>query len=199
MLPQVTFLLIFPALALAHFQLQFPPPRGPFVASNEPNYCDGYVSTTDNRTNFPLDGGFYSLHSGHPSWTFGVQIANTQNPTSFDNFTTTVPFFPNTGAGNFCFPVNLKTSSGSNLVNGANVTLQFVYDGGDGALYQCADVTLVSGLKIDSSVQCVNQTTPSSSSSSAPGPTQSSGAMDAMMSSLVAAMAGLAVMACMYM
>ncbi len=42
-------------------------------------YADGYATTTENRTEFPLSGGFYSMHSGHPDWTckpdFVIQTA----------------------------------------------------------------------------------------------------------------------------
>lgn len=79
-------LLSFAAIASAHFQLQFPPPRGPFTAANEPTFCgvfrcwwnnypahcrplDGYNNPAANRTQFPLTGGFYSLNSEHPQWT----------------------------------------------------------------------------------------------------------------------------------
>jgi hypothetical protein len=68
----------------AHFQLAFPPPRGPFVDDNEVNFCgkvarfvsirvltfaaDNYVDAVSNRSEFPLTGGFFTLNSEHPSW-----------------------------------------------------------------------------------------------------------------------------------
>ena len=80
-------LLSLTALASAHFQLQFPEPRGVFVEKQEPTFCgmfsglyllcalqtyftvDGYNTAVDNRTEFPLSGGQISLNSEHPIWT----------------------------------------------------------------------------------------------------------------------------------
>lgn len=70
------------ASANAHFRLQYPLPRGPFVADDEVNFCgaslcrilsalrpnsilDNYIQATTNRSDFPLNGGFLSLISGH--------------------------------------------------------------------------------------------------------------------------------------
>lgn len=68
----------------AHIQLAYPPPRGPFNAQNEVNFCgnvarfssigvltfatDNYVDAVDNRTEFPISGGYVTLRSGHPNW-----------------------------------------------------------------------------------------------------------------------------------
>jgi len=68
----------------AHFQLAFPPPRGPFDDDNEVNFCgkvtrfvlirvlmsaaDNYVDAVSNRSEFPLKGGFVTLQSEHPNW-----------------------------------------------------------------------------------------------------------------------------------
>jgi len=68
----------------AHFQLAFPPPRGPFDDDNEVNFCgnvahfvsipvlmsaiDNYVDAVSNRSEYPLKGGFVTLESEHPSW-----------------------------------------------------------------------------------------------------------------------------------
>jgi hypothetical protein len=68
----------------AHFQLAYPPPRGPFDDNNEVNFCgnvarfvcirdlmsaaDNYVDAVSNRSEFPLRGGFVTLQSEHPNW-----------------------------------------------------------------------------------------------------------------------------------
>ncbi len=66
-----------------------------------------------------------------------------QNPANFaafqdgkGNFQQFLPFFSTTGEGSFCVDVDLAKSGISGIQNGANVTLQFVFDGGDGQLYQ---------------------------------------------------------------
>jgi hypothetical protein len=67
----------------AHFQMAFPPPRGPFDEVNEVNFCgdvacplfililifaaDNYVNAA-NRTEFPLSSGFVTLTSEHATW-----------------------------------------------------------------------------------------------------------------------------------
>jgi hypothetical protein len=82
-----TFALLTSAITVvnAHFQLAFPPPRGPFDDTNEVNFCgkvvcfvsirvlmstaDNYVDAVSNRSEFPLSGGFVTLNSEHPQWT----------------------------------------------------------------------------------------------------------------------------------
>ncbi|THH27017.1 hypothetical protein EUX98_g7169 [Antrodiella citrinella] len=174
----------------AHFQMQFPPPRGVFVEDEEPTFCDGYLTAASNRSEFPLTGGFISLNSEHPNWTFGVLISTAANPTSFNNFTQARNFSSASGEGLFCIPFDLSDIPG--LTNGENVTIQSVFNGGDGTLYQCADLTLSNSFTIPSSVACTNASaastsqtsasqtssgsSPSSSGSSAPSPKPTSAA-----------------------
>ncbi|EIW64881.1 uncharacterized protein TRAVEDRAFT_159607 [Trametes versicolor FP-101664 SS1] len=152
------------AAVSAHFQLQYPPPRGDFVEDKEPTFCDGYSTAVSNRTVFPTTGGKISINSEHPQWTLGGIIATVQNPDSFDNFTVNgafqyvVPFFKTSGEGGFCFPLDLAAQNISGAQNGANVTIQLIFDGGDGQLYQCADLTLSDSATIPDSVSCTNAT-----------------------------------------
>ncbi|KAI0271514.1 hypothetical protein BC834DRAFT_966981 [Gloeopeniophorella convolvens] len=163
------------ATANAHFHLQYPAPRGVFVAANEPHFCDDYVRAVSNRSEFPLSGGFVTLTSGHPNWNLAVLISTVQDPTSFDNFSTSFGqeqlarnFASTTGTGVFCIPLDLSNTGVSGAKDGANVTIQLVYNGGDGSLYQCADLTLSSKATISSNVSCANVTT---TSTAAPSPT----------------------------
>ena len=83
---QVFLFALLAASVNAHFQLQYPPPRGVFDEDNEPTFCgtirqlhsifddvyfvlDGYLTAITNRSQFPLSGGFFSLNSEHPKWT----------------------------------------------------------------------------------------------------------------------------------
>ncbi|KAJ7107670.1 hypothetical protein C8R43DRAFT_852310, partial [Mycena crocata] len=157
------------ALANAHFQLQFPTPRGPFVEDDEPKFCDGYDTPAGNRTVFPLTGGFFSLNSEHESWTAGVTITTKPNSTSFDDFSTIVPFFKLTGEGAFCIPLDLSKTNATGLSDGLNVTLQIVFNGGDNTLFQCADLTLSSTANIASTVTCANGTSSGDASGGATG------------------------------
>jgi len=82
----VPFALLTSAITVvnAHFRLAFPPPRGPFDAPNEVNFCgnvasfssiriltlgeDNYINAVSNRSEFPLSGGYITLHSSHVNW-----------------------------------------------------------------------------------------------------------------------------------
>ncbi|KAH9043732.1 hypothetical protein EDB85DRAFT_2205590 [Lactarius pseudohatsudake] len=136
----------------AHFQVSYPLPRGPFVEDDEVNFCDNYVHAVSNRSEFPLSGGYVTLNSEHPNWSLAVLLSTVQDPTSFDNFTTS------SGQQQFVrdFAMAFKT--------GANVTIQLVFNGGDGSLYQCSDLTLSKSFTVPSNVSCSNVTTTSSSS-----------------------------------
>jgi hypothetical protein len=124
------------------------------------------VNAVDNRTSFPLSGGVVTLNSEHPKWTrtsnpppptrpvitsllivfcnvVGILISTVQDPTSFDNFTTTSgqqqlarDFATGSGEGGFCIPLPLNNTGISGVQNGANVTIQLMYNGGDGNLFQ---------------------------------------------------------------
>ncbi|KAG5650442.1 hypothetical protein H0H81_012266 [Sphagnurus paluster] len=166
------FFSLFTALALitsvqAHFRLLYPAPRGEFVADNEPNFCGGYTEAVSNRTTFPLSGGFFTIKSGHGDWTAGAIISTIQNPISFDNFSVSgnqqivSPYAHEENAGTFCIPLNLTASGITDVKDGANVTIQIVYSGGDGNLYQCADLTLSSNLTAPQDATCKNETTES--------------------------------------
>ncbi|PPR01185.1 hypothetical protein CVT24_006061 [Panaeolus cyanescens] len=143
----------------AHFQLQYPPPRGVFVEDNEPKFCgksphsfkvmdaddesnaDGYTNVTTNRTHFPLTGGAFSWNSEHPQWVSAFFISTT-NATSFNDFTQVNGFMNGEGEGVVCVDLDLKSSNATGLTNGQNVTIQVLFSGGDGPLYQCADLIL---------------------------------------------------------
>ncbi|KAI6007936.1 hypothetical protein EDC04DRAFT_925358 [Pisolithus marmoratus] len=171
--------LVLSAVANAHFQLQYPAPRGPFNVDQEPTFCDGYTDAVSDRTVFPLANGVINLNSEHPQWTAGVVVSTKQDPTSFSDFNSSsgyqmaVPWFQTSGEGQYCFPIDLATSGVSGIQDGANVTIQIVYDGGDGNLYQCADLTLSANATVLSSVAstCANVTVSVSGTAPAPGPT----------------------------
>ncbi|KAI9445440.1 hypothetical protein H4582DRAFT_921480 [Lactarius indigo] len=127
----------------AHFQVSYPPPRGLFVAANEDNFCDNYVHAVSNRSEFPLSGGYVTLRAGHPNWSFAVLLSAVQDPTSFDNFTTSSgqqqfvrDFASGSGVGVFCIPLDLNKTGISGVQDGVNVTIQFIFSGSDGSLYQ---------------------------------------------------------------
>ncbi|KAK0465336.1 uncharacterized protein EV420DRAFT_1513926 [Desarmillaria tabescens] len=166
---------VFASVASAHFQLQFPEPRGTFDEDNEPTFCDGYTSVAQNRTEFPLDSGFFSLNSEHPSWTAAVYLSTSSNPTSFDNFSQIVPFFQLSGEGLFCLPLNLSSTNATGLTSGQNATIQILYNGGDSNLYQCADLTLMGNFSLSQSIDATCKNSSSNSTDSSSGSSSGSG------------------------
>ncbi|KAH7921262.1 hypothetical protein BV22DRAFT_1072662 [Leucogyrophana mollusca] len=179
------------SVARAHFQLQYPVPRGPFVEDNEPTFCDGYNDAVNNRTVFPLSNGIINLNSEHPQWTAGVIVSTKADPTSFGDFNNSagtyqlvVQYFQQSGEGKFCFPIDLAANSNvTGLTDGANVTIQVIFNGGDGNLYQCADLTLSGSVSVPANAtsSCTNTTSTPSTSSTAPSTSQTGGAAKGMM------------------
>ncbi|KAI6045123.1 hypothetical protein EDC04DRAFT_2638572 [Pisolithus marmoratus] len=171
--------LVLAAVAHAHFQLQYPVPRGPFVEDQEPTFCDGYTNAVSNRTVFPLANSVINLNSEHPQWTVGVIVSTKQDPTSFSDFNsssgyqTVVQYFQTSGEGQYCFPIDLAASGVSGIQDGANVTIQVVYNGGDDTLYQCADLTLSANATVLSNATstCTNVTVTASGTALSPGST----------------------------
>lgn len=72
----------------------------------------------------------------------GVLISTVANPNSFDNFSVNgVPqlvhqYAKQADAGTFCIPLNISAAGIDGVKSGTNVTIQVVFEGGDGNLYQ---------------------------------------------------------------
>lgn len=145
---------------LGHFQLQYPAPRGPFVEPNEVNFCDSYPNVASSRTPYPLGLAPLELNSEHQIAEIAILISFVQNPTTFADFNTTfpngtvnqflVPFFDISGEGLHCVNVNIESLGLPNVTDGTNATIQVEFNGGDGTLFQCADVTLSSAVSYNS-------------------------------------------------
>lgn len=71
-----------------------------------------------------------------------VLLSTSSNPSSFDDFKFggqdlyAVPFSTQSGEGVYCLPINIQSLGLADLKDGANVTLQVIFNGDDGALYQ---------------------------------------------------------------
>ena len=70
-------------------------------------------------------------------------ISTVPDPDNFANFTDSkgnfqmvVNYFETSGEGAFCAPINISAANIAGVTDGANVTIQFIFDGGDGELYQ---------------------------------------------------------------
>jgi len=161
-------------LANAHFQISYPVVRGPFNDDNEPQFCDGYTNPA-NRTLFPLTNGTIFWNGSHESWTVGVMISTAASPTSFNDFHTSsggdqlvVSYFQGTGLSG-CIRIEPTAAGIPGIQNGSNVTFQMVFDGGDGKLYQCMDVTLSENVTVPSNLACASpQGQPPSNQSGSP-------------------------------
>nr|GAT58974.1 predicted protein [Mycena chlorophos] len=130
------------ASASAHFQMQYPAPWGVFVEDNEPTFCDGYNGPSQPPTFFPLSGGVISLNSEHTNWVVAISITSKTDPTQFSDFAPVTNVLSATGEGLFCLPFDLSKTNATGFVDGMNATIQVEFNGGDGNLFQCAEVTL---------------------------------------------------------
>ncbi|GAA5840048.1 hypothetical protein JCM3766R1_000656 [Sporobolomyces carnicolor] len=187
---------------LAHFTLDYPQTRG-FDEDIEPQFCGGFNSTSSTRSPFPLAGqGSILIDSHHPTAQVAVLVSLEENPTSIEQFThlangTAYGLLQNfetlTSEGEYCLSVDIA-SLNLGAVNGTPATIQVEFNGGDGTLFQCADVILVSDYTTPSNVtsECkqaktVGQSVASSSTSSGGPSATASGATGATPSSTSAA------------
>ncbi|KZT51058.1 hypothetical protein CALCODRAFT_153599 [Calocera cornea HHB12733] len=162
------------AAASAHFTLNYPQTRG-FDEDLEPQFCGGFPQA-QNRTPFPLGPAVIDITSHHPSAVIGAVISFDQNPLNFSEFNMTAsgqplpflePYFTISYQGEACFPVDVLASI-PGVANGTNATIQVYFNGGDGELYQCSDVVLLTNYTVPSGTTCFNGTSPTGSSSTSP-------------------------------
>lgn len=106
-----------------------------------------------NRTDWPLTGGSVVLDLHHDFTYIFISLGLGTNVTNF-NITLTTPFLNETGNGTLCIP-SVPIPASANVRDGQLATLQVVTVGESGsALYNCADVTLKSGVKLLSGDAC---------------------------------------------
>ncbi|CAG7848051.1 SubName: Full=Uncharacterized protein {ECO:0000313/EMBL:CCA71822.1} [Serendipita indica DSM 11827] len=163
----VAHLFAFAALlgyASAHFQLTYPASRG-FDETKEPTAPCGGFDTVGERVPFPLGAAYIKLASEHEQANVRVMISFKTNPTNISDFTnsttgqTQAPvrdFFQVDGE-DICIGVNVKSIGYQNVTEGTPATLAVQYAGGDGNLFQCADIVLLSNATIPSNVTCSNE------------------------------------------
>ncbi|SCV71525.1 BQ2448_3113 [Microbotryum intermedium] len=166
-------------LVAAHFTLDYPPTRG-FDEDHEPLFCGGFPSPSSSRAPFPLSGlGAVLIDSHHPTAQVGIIAAvGYANVTSFADFNQTasgqktgmlMPFGTIQGEGEWCFDVTFDSLGAGVIPNGTLATIQVEFNGGDGLLFQCADVILVNNYVAPSNLTCRNGTTTPSSSTTTGG------------------------------
>ncbi|GAA5987913.1 hypothetical protein JCM5350_006772 [Sporobolomyces pararoseus] len=178
---------------LAHFTLDYPQTRG-FDEDIEPQFCGGFNSTSSTRVPFPVSGsGPILIDSHHPTAQVAVLISFDQNPTSIQQFTkfdngTSYGLLQNfenlSSEGEYCLDVDISSLK-LGVENGTSATIQVEFNGGDGTLFQCTDVILVSDYSAPSNVTSACQqarkinSSSSSSASSSPSTTASGSAPSA--------------------
>lgn len=123
--------------ASAHFTLTYPPTRG-FDHDHEDVAPCGNFNSVGNRTEFPLQDGFVQITSGHTSYSYEVKLVTGSNPQTqdFNSSATTVAQGQVNHPEGACIPLNL----GNNTQSGTNATIQVVFNGGDGNLYQVSKI-----------------------------------------------------------
>lgn len=154
---------------LAHYTVTYPSSRG-FDETKEPTAPCGGFDTVGTRTPFPLKGGFVEINSGHTSYSYVVNLLVKDAPTTadFSNSTANVQVATGTRAYPQAACLSLDDlSKNADAKAGAEATLQIVYNGGDGQLYQCIDVTLADSVSDWNSTMCVNADGSSTAGSSA--------------------------------
>ncbi|KAG8977128.1 hypothetical protein FRB90_008898 [Tulasnella sp. 427] len=180
------------ATASAHFTLDYPPARGPFVAPEELKFCSGYPTQSNNRSQFSLTNGMIEVNAHHDTSTFVALISFDADPQNFEDFNHTdsgqqipllKPFLQLKGAGELCVPVNISALGINGVGPGSNATIMVQFTGGDGSLYQCSDVTLTNDTSVTAppctngtTVTAVSTTNPSTSTTASPSATAKSGA-----------------------
>jgi hypothetical protein len=122
--------------ASCHFQLIYPPTRG-FDETKEPTVpCGGFDTASIPRTPFPLTGAFVEIDAGHTSYTYTVNVLLKSDPVTAD-FTGSKLVPVSEGTRNYpqktCIALDFSRSKAT---SGTDATLQIIFNGGDGELYQ---------------------------------------------------------------
>jgi nascent polypeptide-associated complex subunit beta len=122
-------------VALAHFKLIYPAPRG-FDEDKEPTFpCGGFNDVQQQRTDFSMSGSNLQLNMGHEQSNTAVYMAVGNNPGSAFN-TVLRQQFTISGIGDFCIG-GVSVPAGMNISDGTPATIQVVTNGdGKGGLYQ---------------------------------------------------------------
>ncbi|QRW18974.1 hypothetical protein RhiXN_00380 [Rhizoctonia solani] len=164
---------------------EWPRTRG-FDEDIENQFCGGFPNAGP-RSSFPLGASGVVIDSTHDTANVIVLVsfdANPQNITQFSNSSNgaqLTSFVKLEKQGEACIPVNIQSLGLSNVSNGTNATIQIQYDGGDGNLYQCADVTLLSDFTAPSNVSCASSasgtTTSGGAAATSTSPSGSNGAL----------------------
>ncbi|KAG8805431.1 hypothetical protein FRC17_005522, partial [Serendipita sp. 399] len=172
MLKRLITLAALSGLCQAHFQLSYPPTRG-FDEDKEPTAPCGGFDAVSTRTPFPLGSALIKLASEHEKANVRVMISFSTNPTTIADFTNTttggeqkpVREFLTVEGEDICIGVDIRSVGYPNATDSTPATLSVLYEGGDGPLFQCADIVLSATATIPANETCAT-TYPISTASS---------------------------------
>lgn len=98
----------------------------------------GGFDTVQTRTQVPLKNAFVEINSGHTSYSYVVNVVAKNDPVTADFSTTSELVQVSSGTRSYpqaaCLSLNLSNST--SIINGTNATIQVIFNGGDGLLYQ---------------------------------------------------------------
>ncbi|KAI8640279.1 hypothetical protein BD408DRAFT_243762 [Parasitella parasitica] len=155
---------------LAHYTVSYPNSRG-FDETKEPTAPCGGFDSVGTRSQFPLNDGFVEINSGHTSYSYMINLLVENEPAVADFSNNSANVAVATGTRSYpqaaCLSLDLTKNSAAKA--GANATIQIVYNGGDGELYQCIDVVLADIVPNWNNSMCINADGSSSSSGSTTG------------------------------
>lgn len=129
-------LLVCLQLVSAHFTLTYPSSRGFDDTKEATAPCGGFDTPSAQRVQLPIDGAFIEINSGHTSYTYIINALAKNNPTTADFSNTSSLVQVAQGGRNYPQAACLPLSFTQDIKSNTNVTLQVVYNGGDGLLYQ---------------------------------------------------------------
>lgn len=119
----------------AHFQMIHPPATRGFDESKEPLApCGGFDTPSDDRISMP-HSSFMTIDSGHVSYSYVIKALFNDNP-SADDFNAANLHQLTDGTRSYPQAACLPFEFNSDVQDGTKATLQIVYNGGDGLLYQ---------------------------------------------------------------
>ncbi|KAJ3303162.1 hypothetical protein HDV03_004150 [Kappamyces sp. JEL0829] len=134
----MTPLLFLLGFAAAHYSLKSPLARGSDELNELTGPCAKYAVGT--RTPIAVSGSSISIASGHNSASMDINLSLSPDPASQTDFVAVTTGIAITKVGSLSFAFDASKIAGAKV--GSNVTIQTIYNGPDGALYQCADVVL---------------------------------------------------------
>jgi hypothetical protein len=148
---------------LAHYSIIYPGTRG-FDEGKEPvGPCGGFDTVGSQRFSMPKSA-FITINSGHVTYTYVVNALYSNNPSAADFSGANVKKVTE-GSRSFPEAACLPVQFGNEVQDGTNATIQIIYNGGDGLLYQVSGLRYKIYMYDDTNlIQCIDVTIDSKAS-----------------------------------